>query len=61
MARGLDEEDASMNAVVDDIHAVDLVLRIQVGIESLLNVVRDGAPRLVVVDKVAKAGRVHNR
>ena len=40
----LDEEHTSVNAVVNDVHAVDLVLRVQVGIETLLDVVDDGSP-----------------
>lgn len=58
VASGLNEEHASMDAVVNNVHAVDLVLGIQVGIESLLNVVDNGAPRLIVVDEVAEAGSV---
>ncbi len=55
VAGGLDEEDAGVDAVVNDVHAVDLVLSIEVGIETLLNVIDNGSPRLVIVDKVAKA------
>lgn len=57
---GLDEEDAGVNSVVNNVHAVDLVLGIEVGIESLLNVVDDGSPRLVVVDEVAESRSVNN-
>lgn len=60
VARGLDEEDAGVDPVVDNVHPVDLVLGIEVGIEALLNVVHNGTPRLVVVDKVAEAGSVDN-
>jgi hypothetical protein len=60
VAGGLNEEDASVDAVVDNVHPVDLVLSIEVGIEALLDVVDDRAPRLVIVDKVTKAGRVHH-
>ena len=55
---GLDEEDAGMDTVVHDVHAVDLILRIKVGIVTLLNVVDNGPPRLVVVHEVAEAGCV---
>lgn len=58
MASGLDEEDTRMDAVVNNVHAVDLVLRVEVSIESLLNVVDDGAPRLVVVDEVTEPGGI---
>lgn len=60
VASRLDEEDTSVNSVVNDVHAVDLVLGIEVGVEALLNVVGNGAPRLVVVDKVAEARSVNN-
>lgn len=52
---GLDEEDTGVDAVVHDVHAVDLVLGVEVGIVSLLNVVNDGTPRFVIVDEVAEA------
>lgn len=60
VARGLDEEDAGVDAVVHNVHAVHLVLGIKVGVETLLNVVNDWPPGLVIVDKVAKAGRVNH-
>jgi hypothetical protein len=55
---GLDEEHAGMNTVVNNVHAVDLVLCIQVSVKALLNVVNDWPPRFVVVDEVAKARRI---
>lgn len=58
VASGLDEEDAGMDAVVDNVHAVNLVLSVEVRVEALLNVLDNGAPRLVVVHKVTEAGRV---
>lgn len=60
MASGLDEEDTSVDTVINDVHAVDLVLSVQVCIEALLDVVRNWSPRLIVVDKVTKARRVNN-
>lgn len=60
MASGLNEEDAGVNTVVDNVHAVDLVLSIEVSIETLLDVVHNRAPRLVVVDEVTEAGCVNN-
>jgi hypothetical protein len=54
----LDEVDASMNAVVNDIHSVDLILRLEVCIESLLNVLNDWTPGVIIVNEVAKAGGV---
>ena len=44
MAGGLDEENASMDSVVNDIHAVDLVLSIKVGVEARLNVLDNSPP-----------------
>ena len=55
MAGWLDEIDTGMNSVVDDVHAVDLVLCLEVCIESLLNVLNNWSPRIVVVDEVAEA------
>ena len=60
MACWLNEVDACMDTVVNDVHAVDLVLRIQVCIKSLLDVVNNWSPRLVVVDKVTKAWGIDN-
>lgn len=60
VAGRLDEEDAGVDAVVDDVHAVNLVLSVEVGIKALLNVLNNRSPRLVVVDKVTEAGGVDN-
>ena len=57
---GLNEVDAGMDAVVDNVHAVDLVLGIEIGIEALLNVLDDRAPGLVVVDKVTETRSIDN-
>jgi hypothetical protein len=61
MAGGLDEEDASVDTVVNNVHPVDLVFGIQVGIEALFNVVHNRPPRFVVVHEVTKAGSVNYR
>jgi hypothetical protein len=61
MTSGLDEVHNSMDTVINNIHAVDLVLSIQIGIEPLLNVLDNGIPRLIIVDKVTEAGCVHDR
>lgn len=58
VASGLDEEDTGMNAVVDNVHTVDLVLGVEVGVEALLDVVGDRTPRLVIVDEVTEARSV---
>lgn len=60
VASGLDEENAGMDAVVNDVHSVDLVLGIQVSIEALLDVVRNWSPGLVVVDKVTETRSINN-
>lgn len=54
VASGLDEEDASVDAVVNDIDTVNLVLSIEIGVKALLNVVDNGAPGLIVVDEVTE-------
>ena len=57
----LDEVNASMHTVIYDVHAIDLVLRLEISIESLLNIFHDWAPRVVIVDKISKTGSVHDR
>ena len=56
----LNEVHTGMDAVVDNVHAVDLVLGIEIGIETLLDVLDDRAPGLVVVDKVTKARSIND-
>ena len=51
---GLDEIDTSVDAVVDDVHAVDLVLGIEVGVETLLDVLGNGTPGVIVVHEIAE-------
>jgi len=58
VARRLDEVDAGMNTVIHDVHAVDLVLGLEVCVKSLLNVLNDRSPGVVVVDEVTEAGCV---
>lgn len=60
VAGGLDEEHAGMDPVVHDVHAVHFVLGIKVSIETLLNIINNGPPRLVVVNKVTKARGVND-
>jgi hypothetical protein len=60
MASWLNEVYTGVDSIVYDIHAVDLVLSVQVGIKSLLNVIHDWSPRLVIVDEVTKAGGINN-
>jgi hypothetical protein len=49
-----------MYAVVHDVHAIDLVLGIQICIEALLDVLHNRTPRSIVVHKVTKAGGINN-
>ena len=58
MTSRLNEVHTGVDAVVDDVHAVDLVLSVEVGIEALLDVLDNGAPGLVVIDEVTEAGCV---
>ena len=60
VAGGLDEVDTGVDAVVDNVHAVDLVLGVQVCIEALLDVLNDWAPGVIVVDKVSETGSVND-
>lgn len=55
VAGGLDEVDTGVDAVVDNVAAVNLVLGLQVSVETLLDVLDDRAPRVVVIDKVTEA------
>ena len=60
MASWLDEVDASMYAIVHDVDTVDLVLRIEISIEALFNVLNYRAPRDVVVDEVAETRGIND-
>lgn len=60
MAGGLNEEYAGVDTVVHNIHAIDLVFGVQIGIVTLLDVVDNRPPRLVVVDKVTKPRGVND-
>lgn len=60
MAGGLDKVDTGMDAVIDDVCTVDLVFSLQVSIVSLLNVLHNRAPRIIVVDKITKSRSVDN-
>lgn len=60
VARRLDEVDARVDTVVDDVGPVDLVLGLEVSVVSLLNVLDNRAPRVIVVHKVTKSGGVDN-
>lgn len=40
----LDEVDTRVNTIVHNVHAVDLVLRIQIGIEPSLDIIGNWSP-----------------
>ena len=61
MARGLDEVDAGVNAVVNNIHTIDLILSVQVSIKALLDIIDNWSPGLIIVDKVTKTWSIDNR
>jgi len=54
----LNEVNAGVDTVVDNVAAVDLVLGLKVGVKALLNVFDNGAPRVVVVHKVTESGSI---
>jgi hypothetical protein len=60
MASWLNEVHAGVNSVVNNVHTVDLVLSVQVGIKALLNVVHNWSPGLIIVDKISKARGINN-
>lgn len=60
VACGLNEVDAGMDSVIHNVHSVHLVLGLEIGIESLFNVLHNGSPRVIVVDKISKAGGINH-
>lgn len=60
VASGLNEVDAGMDAIINDVHPVDLVFCLKVCIEPLLNVFNDRSPRIIVVYEVTETWGVHN-
>lgn len=60
VAGGLNKVDACMYTVVHDVHPVHFVLGIQIRVEASFDVLSDGPPRIVVVDKIAKSRCVYN-
>ena len=56
----LNEVDACVDAVVNNVHAVDLVLCIEISIEALLDVLDNRTPGCIIVDKVTKAWSVND-
>jgi hypothetical protein len=60
VASGLNEEYNGVDAVVHDVHTVHLVFLVKVGVESLLNVLNNGIPGLVIVDVVTEARSIND-
>ena len=60
VAGGLDEVDTGVDTVVNNVRTVDLVFSLQVGIVSLLNVLYDRAPRIVVVHEITESRGVNH-
>jgi len=60
MASWLDEVHTSVDSVIHNIHAVDLVLRIQICIKALLYVIHNWSPRFVIVNEVTKTRSIDN-
>lgn len=60
MASWLDEVYTGVDPVVNNVHSVDLVLGIQVGVKPLLNVIHNWSPRFVIVDEITKARGINN-
>ena len=60
MTSGLDEIDAGMNTVINDVHAIDFILCIEIVVEPRLDVFYYWPPRIVVVDKITKARSIYH-
>jgi len=60
MSGRLNEVDTGVDSVVNDIHSVNLILGFQIGVKTLLNVINDWAPRLIIIDKVPESRGIDN-
>ena len=60
VAGGLDKVYTSMYTIIHNIHAVDLILSVEICVKALFNVLDDRLPRVVIVDKIAEARRINN-
>lgn len=60
MSCRLDEIYACMYTVIHDVHAVDLVFGVEIGIEASLDVLDNGTPRIIIVDKITKSRGIHH-
>lgn len=56
----LDEVNTGMHSVVNNVHPVDLVLSVKVGIESGVDIVNNWPPGLIVVHEVSKTRGINN-
>ena len=60
MASWLNEVHTSVDSVIHNVHAIDLVLRIQVCIKALLNVIHNWSPRFVIINEITKTRCINN-
>lgn len=56
----LDEVYTCVDTVIDNIHPVNLVLGVEVGIKPLLDVLNDGLPGIIIIDKVTEAWGINH-
>lgn len=49
-----------MDTIINNIHPIDLILCIKIRIETLLNVLYDRPPRVIIVHKITKTWRVND-
>ena len=61
MARWLNKVNTSVYTIIHDVHPIDLVLGVQIGVKTLFNVFNNRAPRVVVINKVPEARSIHHR
>ena len=61
MTGRLNEVNAGMHTIVDDIHPIDLIFSIQICIKASLDVVDDWFPGVVIVDEVSETGGIDDR
>lgn len=60
MSCRLDEIYTCVYTVIHDVHAVDLVFGVEIGIEARFDVLDDWAPRIIIVDKVTESRGIHH-
>ena len=60
MSGRLNKVDTGVDSVVNNVHSVNLVLGFQIGVETLLNVINDWAPGLIIIDKVSESRGIDN-